>query len=204
MSARDSDTEDEEAERFQLPAHFRLPQALVLKTPVVLLHQRTRTRLEKCIKRKAARIFLNTPPSSPSSSPPSSPPSSPRRRRPKRRNHRAQHRRSVNASRVAAKAAVQAASTANTHAFKALRVSRKANHRHMKSPAGPSEKFLREVINDGRRHRRPTHTKKPLPRWGAATNDTARMRRLRQLVYAAKVQEQHQEDKRHRPRKGNK
>lgn len=201
MSACDSDTEDEEAERFQLPVDFRRWQALAQKTPVVLLHQRTRTRLEKCIKRKASLIFLNTPPSSPSSSPPSSP----RRRHPKRRNRRAQHRRSVNASRVAVEAAMQAASTANTHALKALRVCiRKANHRHMKSPAGPSEKFLREVINDGRRHRRPMHTKKHLPRWGAATNDTARMCRLRRLAYAAKVQEQHQEDTRHRPRKVNK
>ena len=186
MSACDSDTEDEEAERFQLPVDFRRWQALALKKPVVLLHQRTRTRLEHCIQQKASRIFHSTLPSSP------------RRRRAKRRHHRASSRRSVHASRVAAKVAMQAASTAKTRALKASLASRKANRKHRNSPTGPSEKFLQDVIRDGRRPRRPTHPTTPhLTSWGAGTNDAARMGRLRRLAYAAKVREQQQEGTTH-------
>ena len=174
MSECDSDTEDEEYERCQLPAHFRLPQ------------QRTRTRLEHCIQQKASLIFHSTPPSSP------------RRRRTKRRHHRAPSRRSVHASRVAAKVAMQAASTAKTRALKASLASRKANRKHRTSPTGPSEKFLQDVIRDGRRPRRPTHPTTPhLTSWGAGTNDAARMCRLRRLAYAAKVREQQQEGNTH-------
>ena len=152
--------------------------------PVVLLHQRTRTRLEHCIQQKASLIFHSTPPSSP------------RRRRTKRRHHRAPSRRSVHAvhaSRVAAKVAMQAASTAKTRALKASLASRKANRKHRHSSTGPSEKFLQDVIRDGRRPRRPTHPTTPhLTSWGAGANDAARMGRLRRLAYAAKVRVQQQ------------
>ena len=181
MSASDSDTEDEAAERFQLPVHFWIPQAQALKKPVVLLHQRTRTRLEHCIQQKASRIIHSTPTSSP------------RRRRTKRRHHRAPYRRPVHASRVAAQVAMQEASTAKTRALKASLASRKANRKHRHSSTGPSEKFLQEVIRDGRRPRRPTHPTTPhLTSWGAGTNDAARLGRLRRLAYAAKVREQQQ------------
>lgn len=181
MSACDSDTEDEEYERCQLPVDFRRWQALAQKTPVVLLHQRTRTRLERCIQKKASIIFHSTPPPSP------------RRRRAKRRHHRAPSRRSVHASRLAVKVAMQAASTAKTRAVKASLASRKANRKHRTYPTGPSEKFLQDVIRDGRRPRRPTHSTTPhLTSWGAGANDAARMGRLRRLAYAAKVRDQQQ------------